>query len=198
MTTRAEAVEATRAAICEATVALWMRIPYDDLTLDRIAGEAATTRQTVLRHFGSKEGLVLAAAEWFSARIDAATEVDPGDIDGAVAAIVFQYEAMGDANVRLLEIEERLPQAHELLERGRAQHRRWVERSFAPFLDALALAGRRHLADALYVVTDVSTWKVLRRDLGRTTDHTRAVLASLARSAIAGTVPTTTTPGEQP
>lgn len=188
MTARAAAVEATRDAICEATISLWLDVPYDELTLDAIAARADTTRQTVLRHFGSKEGVVLAAAEWYSPRIAAATEVEPGDVAGAVAAIVFQYEAMGDANARLLEIEGRVEEARMLLERGRSAHRDWVERAFAPFLDRLRAAERDVAVDALYAATDVMVWKLLRRDFGRTVEATEAVLAMLVRGALSGIV----------
>lgn len=184
MTARAEAVEATRDAICDAVIALWLDVPYDELTLDDIAKRAGTTRQTILRHYGSKQGVVLAAAKWYGPRIEAATEVDPGDIAGAVTAVVGQYEAMGDANIRMLEIEHRVPEAHELLEIGRAQHRHWVESSFAPFLDGLEWTQREHLVDALYAATEVTVWKLLRRDFGRSVAATRSVLDTLVRGAI--------------
>jgi AcrR family transcriptional regulator len=185
MSARAEAVEATREAICEAAIALWLDVPYDELTLDDIAARAGTTRQTVLRHYGSKEGVALAAAEWYSPRLEAATEVEPGDVDAAVSAIVLQYEAMGDANARLLEIEDRVAEAHELLERGRAAHRRWVERSFAPFVESVDGSGREHLVDALYAATEVMVWKLLRRDFGRSVKASEAVLNTLVRGVLA-------------
>jgi AcrR family transcriptional regulator len=185
MTARAEAVEATREAICAAAIELWLDVPYDELTLDHIAERAGTTRQTILRHYGSKEGLALAAAEWNAPRIEAATEVEAGDIRAAVSAIVFQYEAMGDANVRLLEIEDRLPEVRELLERGRSGHRRWVEQSFAPFVERVDRSERQRLVDALYAATDVTVWKLLRRDFGRSVDATEAVLDTLVRGVLA-------------
>ncbi len=185
MTARAEAVEATREAICDAVIALWLDVPYDELTLDEIAKRAGTTRQTILRHYGSKQGAVLAAAKWYGPRIEAATEVEPGDIAAAVMAIIGQYEAMGDANIRLLEIEHRVPEAHELLEIGRDQHRQWVESSFAPFLEHLDGSRRERLIDALYAATEVTVWKLLRRDFGRSVEATRSVLDTLVRGAIA-------------
>ena len=185
MTARAEAVEATREAICEAAVALWLDVHYDDMTLDEIAARAGTTRQTVLRHYGSKEGVALAASEWFSPRIEAATKVEPGDVAAAVSAIVSQYETMGDANARLLEIEDRVAEAHELLERGRASHRRWIERSFAPFVERVDGSEREHLVDALYAATELMVWKLLRRDFGRSAEATEAVLNTLVRGVLA-------------
>lgn len=184
MGARAEAMEATREAICAATVELWLDLPFDELTLDQIAVRAGTTRQTVLRHYKSKENLVIAAAEWYSSRLEAATEVDPGDVDAAISVILFQYEAMGDANVRLLEIEGRVAEAREMLERGRASHRRWIERSFAPFTDGLDRTERAAFVDALYAATDVMVWKLLRRDFGRSPEATRAVITVLVRGVL--------------
>lgn len=197
MTARAEAVEATREAICAAAIELWLDVPYDELTLDDIAERAGTTRQTVLRHYGSKEGLALAAAEWYSPRIEAATEVEAGDIPAAVSAIVFQYEAMGDANVRLLEIEDRLAEVHELLERGRSSHRRWVEQSFSPFVERVDRSERERLVDALYAATEVTVWKLLRRDFGRSVDATEAVLDTLVRGVLATVAHPGPLPGER-
>lgn len=184
MSARAAAMEATKDAICEATIELWLDVPYDEMTLDAIATRAGTTRQTVLRHFGSKEGVVLAAAQWYSPRIAAATEVEPGDVRGAVRAMVHQYEAMGDANARLLEIESRVPEARMLLERGRSAHRDWVERTFAPFLERAGSSERESAVDALYAATDVMVWKLLRRDFGRTVAATETVLEALVRGAL--------------
>ncbi len=185
MTARAEAVEASREAICDAVISLWLDVPYDELTLDDIAERAGTTRQTILRHYGSKQGVALAAAEWYGPRIEAATEVEPGDVDAAIRAIIGQYEAMGDANMRLLEIEHRVAEAHELLEIGRDQHRRWVESSFAPFLDGLDGSRRERLVDALYAATEVTVWKLLRRDFRRSVAATTSVLDTLVHGAIA-------------
>ena len=56
MTTRARAVEETRARIIDACVALHGERPVTDIALDDIAGRAGVSVQTVLRHFGSRAG----------------------------------------------------------------------------------------------------------------------------------------------
>lgn len=187
MTARRAAVEATRDRICEATVDLWLEVPYDDMTLDEIADRAGVTRQTVLRHFESKDKLVLAAAAWFGPQIDALVEVDPGDVATAVDATVARYELMGDANVRMLEVEARFDEVHRLLELGRADHRAWLERTFADDLAAARAATRSTIVDALHAATDVTVWKLLRRDLERSQAATTAVMRRLVTGALADT-----------
>ena len=63
MTTRARAVEETRARIIDACVALHGERPVTDIGLDDIAGRAGVSVQTVLRHFGSRAGLEEASFE---------------------------------------------------------------------------------------------------------------------------------------
>ena len=48
------------------------------------------------------------------------------------ARLVDRYEAMGDANVRMLELEGRVPAIDHLLEVSRAGHRAWIERTLLP------------------------------------------------------------------
>lgn len=192
MTARAQAVEETRGRICEAAVDAWLDTPYDDMTLDDVARRAGTTRQTVLRHFGSKAELVVAAAGWYAPRIDAACRVEPGDVAAAIGVLVARYEVMGPANVRMLEVEDRFAEIRQLLDQGRAHHRAWVVEFLAP-------ASRNgpdvpdEVVDALYVATDVTAWKLLRRDHGRSVGETAAVMERLVRGALEVGL---TTPGD--
>lgn len=184
MTARQAAVEATRDAICAATIELWLDVPYDDMTLDEVATRAGVTRQTVLRHFESKENLVVMAGRWYGPQLAAMTRVEPGDVGGAIAALVRQYESMGDANIRMLSVEERIPPIHDALERGRTQHREWIESTFAPHLEGLGRRLRVETTDALYAATDVTLWKTLRRDLGRSARSTEVVLTRLVSAVV--------------
>ena len=58
MTARASAVEQTRRRVLEATVALHLRRLSADISLIDVAEEAQVSVQTVLRHFGSRDGLL--------------------------------------------------------------------------------------------------------------------------------------------
>lgn len=180
MSTRAAAAEATRERIletaCEAFNASW----YDDVTMRGIAEGAGVALQTVVNHFGTKEELFAAAAERTAGNIHRVRwEVTPGDVDGAITVLVDDYERNGDAIMRMLAVEERVPVVRPVIELGRRGHQSWVEHVFAA-----ALTGRRGEARArrlaqLVVATDVYTWKLLRRDKGLGREQTITAMREL-------------------
>ena len=194
MTARRDSVEQTRERILQAAYDAWLELPYDQVTLDAVARVAGTSRQTVLRHFGSKDDLALAVVEWQRPREEAARRAEPGDTVGAIRQLLDRYEAMGDANVRLLELEGRIDPIDRLLAVARESHRTWIEDTFAAELPAHG-ARREELVMTLYAATDVTVWKLLRRDLGRSRRQTEAVIRNLVAGA---TGPATPSRGDQP
>jgi AcrR family transcriptional regulator len=166
MTQRRESVERTRDRILRAAYDTWLDRPYDQVTLDAVAAAAGVSRQTILRHFGSKDDLAVAVVAWQRPIEEEARAADPGDTATAVRRLVDRYEAMGDANVRLLELEGRVAPIDHLLAEARASHRGWIERTFAPWVSGCRGTRREELVLALYAATDVTVWKLLRRDLG--------------------------------
>ena len=185
MQARAQGVQRTRERILTAARRRFLEMPYDDIRLAEVAAEAGVTQQTLLNHFTSKEGLALAVVEFLEPEITALRgPVLPGDVAGFVRGIIRQYEALGDANVRLAAVAERIPALSAGLDHARARHTAWLEAAFGGQLPADARERRRVLA-ALYAVTDVGTWKLLRRDLGDSRAETTIVLQSLIRAALA-------------
>jgi AcrR family transcriptional regulator len=170
MKARAASAEATRQRILAAAREHFISRWYDEVTLQDLARAAGVSVQTVLNHFGGKEGVLAAAADVLSEEIAARRTVTPGDVAAAVDALVGDYEITGDAVVRMLALEGCVPAVRDLLERGRANHRGWVAETFA--------AGGR--LPALVVATDVYAWKLLRRDQGlsraRTTTEMRRLV----------------------
>lgn len=185
MVARQTQVNETRLRIIEATLDLWVEMPYDLMTLDAIAERAGTTRQTVLRHYGSKDDLAMAAATWQGEQIAAFGHGSADDPAGALDRLVERYERYGDSNARLGDLEGRFEFADMSLQRGRTNHRRWIEDIFAVALGAIEPTDRRRLVDALYAATDVMTWKLLRRDFGRSKAATRATIGTLVEGALA-------------
>jgi AcrR family transcriptional regulator len=185
MQARARGVERTRERILTAARRHFFELPYDEVKLTGIAAEAEVTQQTLLNHFSSKEGLLLALAELLEPEIWALRgEVPPGDVTAAVRGLMRQYEALGDGNVRLAAVAERIPVLAEGLAHARASHRRWLEETFADQLPAEP-RNRRRIVAALYVATDVGTWKLLRRDLGHSRTETTSIVENLVRAAVA-------------
>jgi len=184
MTARAEAVAVTRARIVEAAVALYAERDFADVELAAIAERAGTTVQTVLRHFGSKRGLLDGAISDKTRQVvDERATVPVGDTAAVAAYLRRHYEEDGDGVLLLLAAERRSPVAAEVAAAGRRLHREWVERTFAPSLERLDGAARRRRGELLVAATDVFTWKILRRDGGLTPDEyelaTRELLESI-------------------
>ena len=181
MVARAKAAEATWSKILEAARGLFGELPYDQVSLNAVAAQAGVTVQTVLRRFGSKEGLLAAVAAWRSARIRAerdATQV--GDLAGAIANLVEDYERWGDEVLHFLAQEDRIPAIREVTQRGRAYHHAWVRRVFAPQLSRVTPEQRERRIVQLIAVTDLYAWKILRRDLGLGRDEVEEALCDLA------------------
>lgn len=187
MTARARAVEETRGRILDAVLSLHEQRFSADIPLADVAAEAGVSVQTVLRHFGSRDGLIGAAVERATAEVEAERRSEPGDVAGAVRAVVEHYERRGDGVLLLLAQEGSEVFAAKVTAMGRALHRRWVETCFGPLLPRGA--ARAAAMDLLVVATDVYTWKLLRRDRGLSAHSTRARMETLARAVLAATAP---------
>src|SRR5689334_12272959 len=177
---RADAAEQTAERVMDAAIALWRAGPFEDITLQEIADRAGTSLSTVMRRFGSKDGLAEAVLRSDRVGTQAGRDaVTDGDLPGAVRMIVADYELNGDAVIRLLALEERMGVVRHVVEAGRVAHERWVERVFGPLLDP----GARRRVQVLQLVaaTDVYTWKLLRRDRNLSADQVVAVMEDLCR-----------------
>ena len=175
MELRSAAVEATRQRILEAAADVFLERWYDDVTLAELARHAGVSGQTVIIHYGGKEPLAAAAFDYLSKQITSRRYTpEPGDIEGAVEALVEDYEITGDAVIRMLALEEKVATLGPLLKRGRDGHREWVETMFqAP-----------GLVPELIVATDVYAWKLLRRDQGLSREQTAAAIRHMVQAII--------------
>ena len=183
MTERARTVERTRTRILEAVVALHLQRLSSDISLADMAAAAGVSVQTVLRHFGTREGLIEAAREHAVTEVEEERRTDTGDVSGAVRAVVDHYERRGDGVLVLLAQEGTESFAAQVTAQGRAMHRQWVLESFAPLLPAGKAA--QQVVDLLVVATDVYTWKLLRRDRGLSAVRTRQRMEALVRAVLA-------------
>ena len=180
MSTRAAAAEATRERIVEAAVEAFSANWYDEVTLRGVARDAGVALQTVRNHFAGKDELFRAAVERLGEGIQSVRDaVTPGDVDGAITTLVDDYERSGDANLRMLAMEPRLPVVQPLMDQGRAGHQAWVERVFAAALFGLRGRARSRRVAQLVVVTDVYAWKLFRHDKGLDRDQTIAAMREL-------------------
>ena len=167
MVARAAAAAATRERILESAWRQFAERPYESVRLADIAADAGVTVQTLHARFGTKDALFVAAWAWMVIPEGARRDGAPvGDVREAVRLLYDSYELHGDATLRLLAQEERIPTVREMADSGRAWHRNWVERTFAPLLGGLSRAARERRLVALIVATDIQVWKLLRRDMG--------------------------------
>ena len=141
--------------------------------------------KTVLRHFGSREGLFAAVNEYAREQIINGRLTPVGDAGTAVSVVVNHYEARGDWVLRLLCQELSSEFARESMTTGRKVHREWVEKTFAPQLDRLQAGARDEAVDLLVVATDLYTWKLLRRDQGLTRSAVEARMRHLIDAVLA-------------
>ena len=167
-TARAEAAEATAARIVDAFHAFLQTDWYDDISLERIAKAAGVTVPTVLRRFGSKEGILEGVRERMEREVDARRMVTPGDVVAIVDVIVNDYEVSAEMVLRVLAQEDRLPALKDLADYGRNQHRIWLTEVFAPQLAGRKPTEKDSILDGLMGALDIYVWKVLRIDRGRT------------------------------
>ena len=186
MTARADAVAQTRERILRAVLDLAGRSPLTGISLAAVAADAEVSVQTVLRQFGSRNGLIDAAVDLAHQQIASDRSAPSGDVPAALAALVDSYEAGGDSTILLLGQEPSDPRAARIADLGRTFHRAWVEDVFTHRLGDAAGPDREEMIDMLVIVTDVYTWKLLRRDRRLTRDVVEERMMKLAQAVLGG------------
>jgi AcrR family transcriptional regulator len=182
-TVQAEVAALSRQRILAAALRRFESDWIEQVTLQQIADDAGVTVQTVLRHFMSKEGLLFAVADGVrAATVSERDEVPAGAIPAAVEYLVRHYESVGDRMIRLLAQEERYAPLRDLLEDGRAIHRAWVGRVFAPYL--ATEVERERLIPQLVAACDVYVWKLLRRDMSLPVPQYQAALHDMVTALL--------------
>ena len=183
-TARAAATEATALRIVEAFRRRLERLWFEDIRLEDVAQDADVTVQTIIRRFGGKEGLLDPTIDAIEHDVLSARDAPPGDAAVAVRAVMQDYEANGDVYMRALAQEDRYPAMRRMTDTGRASHRAWVARVFAPDLAGLPPDIARRRLDGLVVATDVYVWKLIRRDMGRSVAELEDHMLRLIQAAL--------------
>lgn len=180
MQSRAKSTEATRRKILEAAEAAFQELFYDEITLAAIAERSGVTVQTILRHFESKEVLFSASYVHIAEKMGADRGPLPsGDPKAIVGDLVDHYERFGDRILWMLAQEEREPVLKNLADLGRIYHLEWCRQAFAPSLAKLrGKKCERRLAQFV-TVTDIYTWKLLRRGRELSREQTKVAMREL-------------------
>jgi AcrR family transcriptional regulator len=163
---RARAQQRTREALLDAANEEFSKDGVSRASLEQVAAKAGVTKQTALRHFGSKDGLIEAAFRRLSEGVRRERgEAPVGDVPGAVRNLIDHYERYGDLMIRLLGEGHWFYLVRKATDHGRQVHREWVQRTFEPQLASLRGSERERRTAQLVAVCDVYVWKLLRRDM---------------------------------
>lgn len=162
---RAEDTEERREAILEAAFRLFARLPFEDVSLARVAAEAGVSTRTVTRAFGTKDGLILACMAAARPREEAARAVPPGDLNAIADVLADRYELI-HADVPAYDaLALRIPRIAEWIQLARESHLAWLEQVFAPWMPEDAVERRQRVL-TLFFVTEIRAWHGLRAHLG--------------------------------
>jgi AcrR family transcriptional regulator len=164
---RAQGQERTRAALLDAAEREVFAGRFETVSLEDLAAAAGVTKQTLLRHFASKDGLLEASALRARDRIGAQRFRAPaGDVAGVVDNLLEHYEQEGKRSLALAALAGRGGALGDVLARAKELHYAWVEHAFAPQLERLRGRARLRRRAALIALCDVHTWWLLTHDLG--------------------------------
>ncbi len=177
---RAEAQQRTRAALLDAAMEEFTQGRWEKMSLQELASRANVTKQTLLRHFGSKDGLLMqalasTAAEMYTQRWSTV----PGDVEGAVENVLDHYEAWGERSLRVgAWLDSGPPTLAGISQMARKLHYDWIEYAFGPQLERRDGDERVRCRAALIALCDVHTWWLLAHDLGFERAAVRATLTT--------------------
>jgi len=177
--------EETRQSIISALGSLWKQYAISDITLDMIADEAGITKRTILRKFGSKENLMVESLSYDPAEISKQRDLAvPGDLDNILRTLLTNYENIGDAAIRTIQLEPKIEIAQKIGEKGRVIHREWCKRVFAPFLPELNSKDYPVQLNSFIAATEIFLWKLFRRDLKFSQEKTFSIFKNMLEGVI--------------
>lgn len=179
--------EARRVRILKCAADLLASSSDDEFRLEDVAQAADVSVQTILRAFGSKDGLMVATLE--SVAPDALdlsvfNNIQVKDLDQLIITMFKVYEKIGDLVIHALAHEHRSPEFQKSLDVGREFHKGWVSDAFDVHIKRRPPNERAALFHALLTATDIYIWKVLRRDEVLSFDASVASVVITLRSLI--------------
>jgi AcrR family transcriptional regulator len=184
---REQAQERTRDALLDAASEAFFGDHWAKASLETLSSAAGVTKQTLLRNFGSKEGLLMQAVMRGAKQVREQRWSTPtDDLAGVVENLLEHYESWGERSIRIGAWQVNRPQALAILSRAARQiHYEWVEHAFAKWLEPLAGERRESLRAALIAICDVQTWWILSHDLGLPYAQMHATLTNMLERLLA-------------
>lgn len=184
---RAQAQQQTRDALLDAAIdEFFYGDRWQKTSLEALAARAGVTKQTLLRHFGSKDGLLLQALMRGAAQVlGRRWSIAGGDVAAAVENVLDHYDVWGERALRIGAWQSGPPMLAKLSQAARQLHYDWVEHAFGPFLEGLEEPARARRRAALIALCDVQTWWLLSHDLRLERAEVRATLISAIEGVLA-------------
>jgi AcrR family transcriptional regulator len=177
---REQSQQRTREALLEAAIDEFYADRWSKISLEALAARAGVTKQTLLRHFGSKEGLLIQALVRGAAQVlDERWSAPVGDIDGAIENLLDHYELWGRRARQIGAWQDAPSVLAKLSQAGRQLHYQWVDFAFAPQLEGLDGANHARRRAELIVICDVQTWWILAHDLELPRAEIKAILIGM-------------------
>ena len=179
---RAEARGRTRTALLNVAIEEFTTGRWEKLSLQELAGRAQVTKQTLLHHFGSKDGLLTQALAHTTAEMyTPSCSAVPGDVEGAVENMLDHYEEWGERSLHVgTWLESGPPVLATISRMAHQMHHEWVEDAFAPQLERRYGDEHVRCRAALITLCGVHTWWLLSHDL----EFERAAVRSTLTTAI--------------
>jgi AcrR family transcriptional regulator len=182
---RAQARERTRDALLDAANDEFYEGDWSKASLESLSRKAGVTKQTLLRHFGSKDGLLIQALMRGATQVhDQRWSAPRGDIPGTVDNLLDHYEEWGDRSMRIGAL-QRGPAMLAIISRAARQfHYDWVEYAFGSWLRTMEGQARIRMRASLIALCDLQSWWILSHDLELPRSEVHAILVELIESAI--------------
>jgi AcrR family transcriptional regulator len=183
---RAQAQEQTRDSLIEAANDEFFEGNWLEASLESLSARAGVTKQTLLRHFGSKDGLLMQALMRGAAQVrDQRWSTPTDDLAGAVENLLDHYEAWGERSMRMGAWQSGPTILALFSQAARQFHYDWIEYAFGQWLEGLSEEAHTRRRAALIVICDVQTWWILSHDLGLPRADVHAILTDLVVRLIA-------------
>lgn len=174
---RAEARERTRDALIDAAAEAFFSGRWEQVALTEMAVRAGVTKQTLLRHFGSKQALL---EQMLQQGYDQVREqrwaASTDDVPGAVDNLLEHYEQFGERAMAIGSGAVSSPAVAELGRVARQVHYDWIDHAFGRRLKRKPEQARARCRVALIALCDVQVWWIWSHDLGLAGGEVRATL----------------------
>lgn len=175
----------TNQRILAAVKALTLDFWLDEITLLQIAEKANVSIQTLFRHFGSREQLIQHAVSQISAEIRVQHAIpEEVSVQSIVSNLDEYYDLNGLFIIRLRSQAARLAEFEEFQAGWQNSHHRWIQNSFAVYLQALTTVSQNELTDTLFGLTDVHFWYVYHHELRKSRQELNLIWVRILRSLL--------------